>query len=166
MWRLYKTTNTSESCAINQMKPSSRRKSARTPLALPSGFRYFPPAMAKVYYVVNSTFLGCSVLVNNALTNEVRIEESWLVINLGCSVSACFGSDGAGAAGSRSMLPLAAPSLWRLAMYVRIRCVVMCTALLLKISSGHEVVQAIKDLGVDPEKNSAAVSLKICRATC
>jgi hypothetical protein len=39
-------------------------------------------------------------------------------------------------------------------------------ALLLKISSGHEVVQAIKDLGVDPEKNSAAVSLKICRATC
>jgi hypothetical protein len=31
---------------------------------------------------------------------------------------------------------------------------------------GHEVVQAIKDLGVDPEKNSAAVSLKICRATC
>jgi predicted nucleic acid-binding Zn ribbon protein len=40
MWRLYKT-NTSESSVINQMKPSSRRKSARTPLALPSGFRYF-----------------------------------------------------------------------------------------------------------------------------
>ena len=29
-------------------------------------------------------------MLNNALTNEVRIEESWLLLNLGCSGSAYF----------------------------------------------------------------------------
>jgi putative tryptophan/tyrosine transport system substrate-binding protein len=47
-------------------------------------------------------FSAALSVLNNALTNEVRIEESWLVISLGCSVSACFGSDGAGAAGGES----------------------------------------------------------------
>ena len=47
-------------------------------------------------------FSAALSVLNNGLTNEVRIEESWLVISLGCSVSACFGSDGAGAAGGES----------------------------------------------------------------
>jgi hypothetical protein len=47
-------------------------------------------------------FSAALSVLNNALTNEVRIEESWLVLNLGCSGSAYFSGDNRGAAAEES----------------------------------------------------------------
>ena len=48
-------------------------------------------------------FSAALSVLNNALTNEVRIEESWLVLNLGCSGSAYFSSDNRGAADGKNL---------------------------------------------------------------
>src|SRR5437867_2089120 len=47
-------------------------------------------------------FSAALSVLNNALTNEVRIEERWLVLNLGCSGTAYFCSDNRGAAADES----------------------------------------------------------------
>jgi hypothetical protein len=48
-------------------------------------------------------FSAALSVLNNALTNEVRIEESWLVLNLGCNGSAYFSSDNRGAADGKNL---------------------------------------------------------------
>ena len=47
-------------------------------------------------------FSAALSVLNNALTNEVRIEESWLVINLGRNVTAYCCSANRGAAAEES----------------------------------------------------------------
>ena len=42
-------------------------------------------------------------VINLALTNEARIEESWLVINLGCNERACCCRDGRRAADGKNL---------------------------------------------------------------
>ena len=67
-----------------------------------SGINFFRLEESGFMMPTNSTFSATLSVLNNALTNEVRIEESWLVLNLDCSGSAYFSSDNRGAAAEES----------------------------------------------------------------